>query len=86
MLNLVTRPIFPSMRKLSYTNGSFDRKLSGDRVLIRALALASDVTLRNEFVTGAKQSSTQATVEVDIVESLYRTLLDKVCNARCNEF
>ncbi len=49
-------------------------------------ALASDVTLLIEFVTEAKESSTQATVEDDIVESLYRTLLDKVCNTRCNEF
>ncbi len=75
-LTFLKRSLWPWMNSLErkmvqYLNERCYRAYGDKLFHVTHTALASDVTLLNEFVTGAKESSTQATV--------WRTTLLKVC-------
>lgn len=57
----------------------------GEKIfLVTHTAVSSDQTLLDQFQVGVTESGIKTTI--DTVESVHKTLLDKLCNARCNEF
>jgi len=70
------------LKIVEYLNQKCYQMYGGKHFQVTHTAIMSDQTLFNQFVIGATESS----IEVDIIEAVHQTLLNKVCNARCNEF